>query len=243
MLRDEYFNRLKQLIDHIEETQSDVMQQAAAIIADAMADGRCVHIYDTGHMLSSELINRAGGLTSFRALHFRFEVDDAVRNRPEDGKKDGNMEGLMRYVVKSSKLQPGDVLIVGTVSGKSVFPVDLAISARELGVKVIAMTSVAYSSMLASEHSSGKRLFEVADLVIDNCAPPLDALVEVPGQDVSICPASGIAAAAIMWAVEAQVVDNLLQRNLKPSILKSINFPGSSAYNEQAYQAYERTGY
>jgi uncharacterized phosphosugar-binding protein len=243
MLKDQFFRSLNRLIQKVEETQSANIEKAAQVIADAMAAGNCIHIYDTGHMLDSELINRAGGLTAFRALRVRFEVDNDVRRRPQDREKDRSMEGWMRYVLKQSKLQPGDVLVVGSVSGKTVNPVDLALAAKEMGAYVIGMTSVAYSSQLKSDHSSGKRLFEVVDLVLDNCAPPLDAMVEVPGNDVSICPASGIAAATIMWAIEAQVVDNLLKKNLKPSILKSINNPGSAEYNEAVYQNYQQTGY
>lgn len=242
MMRNEFFRSINQLIHTIEEKLSDTMDKAAAVIADTMAAGNCVHIYDTGHMLNSELINRAGGLTAFRALNVQFNVENDMRSRPADADKDRNMEGMMRYALKASKLLPGDVLIIGSVSGKTVFPVDLAIIAREMGAYVIAMTSVEYSTQLKSDHSSGKRLFEVADLVIDNCSPPLDGMIDVPGLDIAVCPASGIAAATIMWAIEAQVVENLIKLGKKPSILKSINFPGSAEYNEVAYKAYAETG-
>jgi uncharacterized phosphosugar-binding protein len=242
MLRQRFFQQLLQLMERVEREQSENIVTAGRVIADAMAAGACVHIYDTGHMLNSELINRAGGLTAFRALHINLGVTDNVRSRPEDSEKERRMEGWMRYALKQSRLCAGDVLVIGTVSGKSVDPVDLALAAKDAGAYVIGMTSVAYSSMLKSDHSSGKRLFEVVDLVLDNCAPPLDAMVEVPGRDISICPASGLAAAAIMWAIEAEVVDNLLKLNKTPSILKSINFPGSAEYNETAYQNYAETG-
>ncbi|MED5016178.1 sugar isomerase domain-containing protein [Paenibacillus chibensis] len=240
-MKSQYFRKLNGLIAQIEQTQGNAMGHAAQMIADAMAAGRCVHLFDTGHMLDSELVNRAGGLTAFRALRFQFDVNSEVREREEEKQKDRSFEGLMNYVLRASRLLPGDVLIVGSVSGKTVFPVDIALQAKQMGAHVIALTSVGYSSLLTSDHSSGKKLYEVADLVIDNCAPPLDAMLEVPGLDVSICPASGIAAASIMWAIEAEVVELLLQRNLKPSVLKSINFPGSAEYNEEAYKAYAET--
>jgi len=105
------------------------------------------------------------------------------------------------------------------------------------------MTSVSFSTLLKSEHSTGKRLFEVADLVLDNCAPPLDAMVRIPELDLSICPASGISAATIMWAIEAKVAESLLARGIKPTILKSINFPGSGAYNDGENQRYDESGH
>lgn len=242
MLKRAFFEQLHALIEKVETTLNDEVDQAAQVISDAMAAGKGIHIYDTGHMLSSELIHRAGGMAAFHQLNFNLAIDNPVRKRDEDAAKDRNMEGLAAYVFKSSGVHPGDVLIIGSVSGKSVFPVDLAIIARSLGVYVIALTSVTYSSQLVSEHSSGKRLYECADLVIDNCAPSMDAMVEVPGMEQRICPASGISAATIMWAITAQVTENLLKENLQPSILKSINKEGSAAFNEKILKQYAETG-
>ncbi|WP_274363097.1 sugar isomerase domain-containing protein [Paenibacillus thermotolerans] len=243
MLKEQFFSELNGLIRKVCETQTKNIERAAEAIADAMARGRCIHIYDTGHMLDSELINRAGGLTAFRALRVRFEVDDDVRLRPDHPEVDRSLDGYMRYALKASRVQPGDVLIIGSVSGKTVHPVDLALAAKQFGVYVIGMTSVAYSSQLKSDHSSGMRLFEAADLVLDNCAPPMDAMVQVPGAGAAICPASGLAASAIMWAVTAHTVELLQEKNIKPSILKSINNPGSAEHNELCYRQYAETGY
>jgi uncharacterized phosphosugar-binding protein len=243
MIKERFFQQLKELILRIEHEQSSNMDAAADAITEAIANGNCIHIYDTGHMLDSELINRAGGMSNFKPLRVKFEIENPVRNRPEDATKDRNIEGFIKYALRTSNLQPGDVLIVGSVSGKSVFPVDITLAAKEMGAYVIAMTSVAFSTLLKSDHSTGKRLFEVADLVIDNCAPPLDAMVRIPELDLSMCPASGISAATIMWAIEAKVTENLLARGIKPTILKSINFPGSGAYNEKEYLRYEETGH
>lgn len=243
LLKKKFFQEISSLIDKIETEQDGNINKAAQIISNAIADGKAIHLYDTGHILDSELIGRAGGLMCFRRLRVDFSVQNVVRKRPGDREKSGNMEGLMRYALMQSNALPGDVLIIGSVSGKSVAPVDLALCAREMGLVVIAITSIAYSSLLESMHSSKKRLFEVADLVIDNCAPPLDAMIELPGLDVSICPASGISAAVIMWAVSAQVVDILLAKGIRPTIYKSINFPGSKEFNEKEYKRYEETGY
>ncbi|MFC5406237.1 sugar isomerase domain-containing protein [Cohnella soli] len=242
-LRQVYFHKIHELLERVEQTQSNSIDQAAEIIASAIEDGKCIHIFDTGHMLDSELIDRAGGLYSFKRLSMKFEIQNLVRNRPGDGEKDRSLDGLMKYALRSSNVQPGDVLVIGSVSGKTVLPVDLALEARQFGVTVIALTSVSYSSLLKSDHSSGKRLFESADLVIDNCAPPLDAMIQVPDMDAAICPASGISSAAIMWAVEAKTVQILSQRGITPTVLKSINNPGSDKFNDTQMRRYEETGY
>ncbi|MBP1990735.1 sugar isomerase domain-containing protein [Paenibacillus eucommiae] len=238
-----YFRKLGDLLGRIESEQGESIDRAAELISNAVAKGDCIHIYDTGHMLDSELIHRAGGLNCFKRLAFALTVDNDVRKRTKDMDKNRNLEGVVRYALNASNVHPGDVLFIGSVSGKSVLPVDLAIHARELGVTVIVITSVAYSSIVQSEHSSGKRLFEVADLVIDNCAPSQDGMIELSQMEVSMCPASGIAAAVIMWAIEAKTVELLLNKGIKPTILKSVNYPGGLEYNDTEFRRYEETGY
>lgn len=238
-----YFRKLGELLGRIESEQGDSIDQAAELISNAIAKGDCIHIYDTGHMLDSELIHRAGGMNCFKRLEFALTVESDVRKRTKDIDKDRNLEGLVRYALNASNVHPGDVLFIGSVSGKAMLPVDLAIQARELGVTVIAITSVAFSSILQSDHSSGKRLFEVADLVIDNCAPSMDGMIELPDMAISMCPASGIAAAAIMWAIEAKTVELLMGMGIRPTILKSVNYPGGLEYNDAEFQRYEETGY
>ena len=119
---------------------------------------------------------------------------------------------------------------------------DLAIEARKFGMTVIAVTSLAYSSGVASLHSSGKRLFECADIVLDNCAPAAEAMMEVEGLDARFAAASGISAALLLWSVCAVAIDELLAAGLKPSVLKSENFEDGPAYNEFLKQRYEETG-
>ena len=77
------------------------------------------------------------------------------------------MEGMAELVLRASKILPGDLLIIGSVSGRSDQVVDLAITAKKYGCQVIAVTSLEYSSNVKSAHSSGLHLFEVADHVID----------------------------------------------------------------------------
>jgi uncharacterized phosphosugar-binding protein len=101
------------------------------------------------------------------------------------------------------------VLFVGSVSGKTASVVELALQAHLHGLTVIALTAPAYSSKLESEHPSGKRLYEVADLVLDNHAPYGAALLEVEGLDYPICPSSGIGAAVTLWAV-VRIVEEML---------------------------------
>ena len=135
------------------------------------------------------------------------------------------------------------MLFVGSVSGKTANVVELALQARAHGLTVIALTALAYSSKLASEHPSGKRLYEVADLVLDNHAPYGDALLEVEGLDYPICPASGIGAAVTLWAVVAGIVEEMLRRGLKPTVFPSVNRPDGKTLVSQVEAEARRKGY
>ena len=152
------------------------------------------------------------------------------------------MAGLAAYALKASGAMPGDVMIIGSVSGRNVPVVDLAIEAKKFGLKIIVVTSMAYSSQIQSEHPSGLRLFELADIVLDNCAPAAEALMEVDGLEARLCAASGISAAYILWSVTTVVVEELLQMGITPSVLKSANFPGGPEFNAELHKIYEEKG-
>ena len=119
----------------------------------------------------------------------------------------------------------------------------LAIKANEMGCATIALTSVEYSSHLTSKHPSGKRLFEACTYCIDNCTNYGATLVDVPALGQSICPASGISASYLMWALQSTVVEKLLAKGLKPSVYISNHMPNAPKINGEALERYNEFGY
>ena len=241
MLIDTYLDTIRKKLDEI-AANTEPIAQAAHICAEALAKGGALHVFDSGHMVSSELINRAGGLVAMSQLAFSLNVNNPVKARPARI-ENAPSYGYIEHVFETDQLREGDVLFVGSVSGKTANVVELALQARAHGLAVIALTSLAYSAKLASEHPSGKRLYEVADLVLDNHAPYGDALLEVDGLDYSICPASGIDAAVIMWAVVAGIVEEMLRRGLKPTVFPSVNRPDGKTLVSQVEAEARRKGY
>ena len=132
---------------------------------------------------------------------------------------------------------------MGSVSGKTPNVVELAIQARAHGLKVIALTALAYSSKLEPEHPSGKKLYEVADLVLDNHAPFGDGMISVEGLEYAVLPASGLGAATVMWAVVAGTIEEMLARGLTPTVFPSVNRPNGKALVSQADAEALRKGY
>lgn len=243
MLAKQYVKRIKELIDEIEETQLEKIDEAAKIIAQKVAAGAVVHIFDNGHLLSNEAVGRAGGLMLMTPLSFSIAANNPARERGGDSQDPQAEEGLMKYLVDKSQLRAGDVLLINSVSGKNVRPVELALEAKRRGAYVIAITSVAYSKVVESLHSSGKRLFEVTDFVIDNCGEIGDSLLEVEGIEPKICPSTGVTAAVIIWMLTAQLVTHLLELGITPGVYKSMNLAGAIEYNNKQIERYKKVGY
>lgn len=247
MLSNVYFARMREVLDQIEATQLEAIDRAAHAIADSLAAGGVWHLLDTGHMLMHEAIGRTGGMMAIAPVHVTVDVNNPARYREaaETGKKkvflDG-IRGLPEFIVHKSNMMPGDVLMIGSVSGINILPVETAIRAKDFGLTVIALTSVAYSSFLTAQHPSGKKLFEVADIVLDNCSKVGDTLVPVEELGLEICPSSGIAASYIMWAVQARVVELLVAQGKHPSIYISNHMPGAGEHNSRARARYEKEG-
>lgn len=244
MLIEQYFEKLRERIDAIAASPEPI-QQAAKLCADTLANGGAIHIFDSGHMLSSELIHRAGGLAAFSSLSFNLNVVNPVRTRPDRELPEGNSlsYGYIAHIFETNQLRPGDVLFVGSVSGKTPNVIELALQAKAHGLKVIGMCSLAYSSRLAAEHPSGKKLYEVVDLVLDNQAPYGDGMLQVEGLEYPVCPASGIGAATVMWAVVAGIIEDMLAQGLRPTVFPSVNRPDGKTLLSQVEAEALRKGY
>lgn len=239
-----YFEHLRAQIDEI-EADAEPIKKAAKLCADALAHGGVIHIFDSGHLVSHELINRAGGLVAFSRLAFKLDVTNPVKTRAAAEPEPGNSlaYGYIRHIFSTNQLRAGDVLFVGSVSGKSANVVELALQARAHGLTVIAITAMAYSPKLESQHPSGKHLFEAADLVLDNHAPYGDGTLDVEGLDYPLCPASGIGAVATLWAVVAGLVEEMLERGLTPTVYPSVNRPNGRALVSEAEATARERGY
>ena len=247
MLQEKYFDEMKKVLVKIEDTQKEAVSHCAEMIVDSILNDGVFHILDTGHMLMFEAVGRSGGLMAVRPVDVAVTVENPARKRARATAKPkrylDSIEGLPAYIYDKSEIVAGDVLLIGSVSGINILPVGMALAARERGVKTIALTSVEYSKALESKHPSGKRLFEVCDAVLDNCAPLGDTLVDVEELGLGICPASGIAASYINWALQAQIVEKLVAKGKTPSIYLSNHLAAAGKHNADAIASYEKLGY
>ena len=246
LLQMQYLQRVRELMDDIEATSAAQTDSAAEAIANALVAGNEFYISPLGHGLTGDLLHRAGGMFAARPFSFSFSVNDggggAAGERERAEPFDADTEAA-RLAVRSSRMRDGDCIIVGSVSGRSVRPVSLAIAAREVGATVIGITSLEYSSRTAPIHPSGKRLSEVCDIVIDLRVPYGDAALAVEGLPEAVIPISGVATLMVGWMICAQVAEKLLARGLQPSFYMSVNRPEGRDYNERIQEQFDRQGY
>lgn len=238
-----YQQRVDQLFKDIKTTQEDAIIKAGKMIAETIDEGGNIYLSGICHSIEMDLYNRGGGPAFYRVLHYKLDVNSDARKRDMSG-KDTDMEGLGAYILKASSLKKGDMLFVGSVSGRTLSVVDLAYEAKKMGIKVVAMTSMSYAREVDAVHSSGKKLYEMVDLVLDNCAPSAEAMIKLDGIEAPFAAASGLASSYILWSVTAVALEEMQKQGKTPLLLKSANFPGGSDYNnEVVYPHYEKYGW
>jgi uncharacterized phosphosugar-binding protein len=228
------FDRIRATLDQIEVGQAESVAAAADLIAASLAEGGVLHVFGTGHSeaLAMELSGRAGGLIPTNKLALRDAV--LLGGLPAQALADPKAERdpeLARRVWELAPVEDGDVVLIASQSGGNGSTVEMALIAKGAGHRVIALTSLEHSRAITSRHPSGKRLFELADVVIDNGAPHGDAFLPLPDGG-SVCAISSIANAAIAQALVAEVTARLLARGVEPPIYRSANVEGGDVHND-----------
>ena len=242
-LLDQYREAVDKLFAKVRDTQTENIIKAGKMIADSIEQGGCIHLASICHYMEYDLIYRGGGPIFYKRFNYDLKVEDEVRKRDRSD-IDQSIEGLAAYALKASKIRPGDVLFVSSVSGRTLKVVDLAYEAKKMGVHVIAFISMKYATQVEPVHSSGRKLYEMVDLVMDNCAPAAEGMMDVEGIEAPYAAASGIASDYILWSMTSVAVDELLARGITPGILKSANFPGGNDYNKTVIEPhYEKYGW
>lgn len=225
----EYYEKVTEVLAKVNETQMDKILQAADMVADSIADDKILYLLGGGHslMVAAEAYHRAGGLAPVDIIH------DKSFGRAE------RCQGYAKQLLDWYNPAPGSVVVIISNSGRNALGIETALECRERGVKTIAVTSLAHSSAADSRHPSGKRLFEIADIVIDNCGILGDAILDVEGVMGKICPTSTISGAMIVDMIMAQVVQNLVDRGMTPPVFISANVDGGDEHNKKVFAKYQ----
>lgn len=241
-----YLTLAVDVIRRIRDTQGENIARAAKIIADSIASGNLCHVFGVGHshLACEEVYPRIGSYNGWHpmvelALSTFVGVSDNNGLLPEIFLE--NVEGYAREIFKSHRISKGDCMIVISNSGINSVIVEMAMEAKSFGLPVIALTSLDHTKRSRSRHSSGKKLCDIADIVIDNCVPAGDAMVHLDELDAPVAGGSTLAHIAIVQALVAQVAQELLRRGYVPDVIRSHNEEGNKHFTlEQAVETWKQ---
>jgi uncharacterized phosphosugar-binding protein len=227
-----YIAEVKKLIEKIETTQMDSIHKVADLISDAIINGNLVYIFGAGHsnILAIECFDRAGGLANMQPI-FDSGLDYFSGSQRQSGFE--RLPGYAPIIVKDYDIKQGDVVIILSNSGRNPAPVQMALEVKKLGAIVVALTSREHSNAVTSNDPTGKKLLEIADIVIDNGCPPGDAMVKLPGLLPKVGPGSTVAGAVILEAIITQAAKNVLDKGKIPPVGFSGNLPDAAEYNRE----------
>jgi uncharacterized phosphosugar-binding protein len=241
-----YRERIAEVLDRMWTTQTVMIEKVAAAMAECIGRGGLVHMFGSGHSVLpvQDMFPRYGAFPGFRPL---MDMRLMWTNVIGSGGAKGLLwlerrEGYAAVLFENEPIRQGDVMLVFSHGGLNAAGVEVLQEAKTRGLTTVAITSMDNYSKRSATHSSGKKLADVADYVIDNCVPAEDALVEVQGWKAPVAAGSTVATVTIAMAIIAQVASDLAAQGKNPPVFVSPNVPGIPPdNNNRVYEEYERS--
>ena len=236
------------LLERLADTQADGIETASRWCAEAIGNDGLVHLFGAGHsrIPVEEMFPRYGSYPGFNPiveLSVTFHTQVVGANGQRQAMFIERVPGLAEVILSNFQFGAHDVMMVFSASGLSALPVEMARGAKARGLRVIAVTSLAQSMSAEPEPAAGARLLEVADLVLDVCTPPADAMVTIGSLDTPLGPGSTIGAVAIVNAIKVRTAELLVARGAMPPVITRASVVGvarSKALFEAAYREHAR---
>lgn len=226
-------------LDLVFSSELNNLDQTAALITNSISDGGVLHIFGAGHshLFCEEVCYRAGGLVPVNPI---LDIGYTLMgNTPSQSTRLERLEGFIETVMDGYIFKPNEVIIILSQSGRNPGPVGAAVYAKEKGLTVVAVTSLNQSKETSSRHKSGKKLYEVADMVIDNHVPTGDASVEISPDFPKVAPLSTIVGASILQFLVAEVAGRILESGKTPPVWISSNVEGGDLHNQKMKEIYQ----
>lgn len=240
----DYFDKTIALVQQVRERELANIEKAAGICAESISHGGLVFLFGNGHsrMMCEEMTPRQGCFVGFFAL-----VELALSNHANIIGANGlraplhleKFEGYAEQILRGFHFGPHDAFIVISTSGIRPVIVEMAAGARRRGLKVIAMVSRKHCENSPAAHSSGTKLIDHADVVLDNQCPPGDCVLELDGLEWRTGPTSTVTGSMIINMLRCETAERLLARGVKPVLLPSHQFIGNTSAEEQLERFYE----
>jgi len=239
-LSKEYLQRVIHLLEEIINEEEIAINKAASLMADAVQNGNKIFAFGCSHssLPIQDISFRAGGLMLINPIYAPGIASVDV-HPPTITSGIERLEGYAEVILDNYPIHKGDVLLLISVSGRNAVAIEMAKIAQERGVKVIGVTSWKYTKEVTSRHPSGKKMFDFADVVLDNKVEKGDAIMQVEGIKEKFSPASGVTSNAIMHALVTACIEELLNRGLTPPIYVAANVDGGEEHNASLKKQYK----
>lgn len=228
-----YFDYLLPILQKAIATQEEILQVVAEKMADVIADDHIVYVFGAGHagIIAEEMFYRAGGLVPVVPI---FAPGLVTFTRPATLETElERLSGYAALLLDACKISKRDLLIIHSNSGRNTVAIEMAEDAKERGIPVVALTSLAHSKSVTSRHPRGLKLMDIADYVIDNCGVVGDAAVPLDGTGQMSGSTSTVVGAALMNALVVETSRTLIARGLEAPIFRSANLDGSEHNNQR----------
>jgi uncharacterized phosphosugar-binding protein len=240
-----YQKRIAGVLGKISETQMGNIEKAAAVMAETIANGGLVHMFGSGHSVLpvQDMFPRYGAFPGFRPL---MDMRLMWTNVIGSGGAKGllwleRQEGYAKVLFENEPIRKGDVMLVFSHGGLNAAGIEVLMEAKKRGLTTVGITSMDNYGKREAMHSSGKKLADVADIVIDNCTPAEDALVAIEGWKAPVAAGSTVAFITIAMSIIAQVAAHLAAKGHRPPVFVSPNVQGIPADNtNRVYEEYAR---
>ncbi len=235
----EYIEKIKEIINIIEQCSCEDIEKTAEIFSRVLINGNKIFLFGTGHshMLSEELFYRAGGLVNIQPIL----IEPLMLHISASGSTEAEREeGMAQRIFENYGITQHDAVVIISNSGRNGVIVDMALLCKETGVHTIALTNLEHTFAGASRHKSGKRLCEIADVVLNNHGCVGDACIEVDGISGKICPTSTVTGALILNAAIARAVEKCTESGFYPEHFASSNVDGGDEINNAIINKYKK---
>ena len=232
-----YIEYLQSKIQEVLDEEMPNIEKAAQLMTESCLKGGRIYVFGTGHshMIAEEMYIRAGGLALVHAILPQEVMLSAMATKSTMIER---LEGYAPILVDLYNIDEKDTLMMVSNSGRNAVSVEMCLAAKAKGASVVALTSMKHSSGCTSRHSSGKRMFEVADVVIDNHAEKGDAGLWIDGLDLPVGGVSDAIGVTIAQVLNTEVIERMVKAGVEPPVFCSSNVDGGDEKNAALYEKY-----
>lgn len=228
---------IHEILNRFQESQMEAMEQVASAVADRMENGGLLYVVGSGHshMVGEEFYARAGGLACIRLIA---PMELTLGEHPMKSTMVERSADYAHVILTQYKITERDMVMIVSNSGRNAMSVELALELKKRGIPTVAFTSLNHSRNSTSRHTSGKRLYEVCDYVIDNCGCPGDAAMSLPGIPGKMGSTSSIVGMFMAQSLSLLLAQELERRKMEVPVFLSSNLDAGDAWNKHIMEKY-----